>query len=86
MRYWISWEEPTPDGDHRPMTTPVEPAVLHWWCSGYGEGYSTLCAVVDANTEDLAKVLVKVFWKPQAWRFVHEKPNDWMPPADRFPV
>ena len=73
MRFWISWEEPTPDEDYRPFTVPVQPLVLHWWCSGHGDGYATLCAVVDADNEEAAKDAVKKFWKPQAWRFIEPK-------------
>jgi hypothetical protein len=88
-RFWISWEEPMPDGDYRPFVVPVEPHITKWWCSGYGEHndeeYATLCAVVDAESEEKAEEAVKKFWKPQSWRFCDVREDNWRPPKDRFP-
>jgi len=89
-RWWISWEEPTPKGDYRPLHVPVPDAVKKWWCSGYGgfgaeDSYATLCAVVDAPTEEEARKAIRVEWEPQEWRFCEECTLDWRPNAGRFP-
>lgn len=79
-RYWISWEEP--EGDYRPIAFPAP----EWWCTGYGKGFSTICALVEASSKDAAQQLVSQLWKPRAWRFVNEVAPDWRPPEDRFPI
>lgn len=85
-RWWVSWEEPTGmDGDYRPISVPVPPAVKRWWCSGHGEGYATLCAVVDAPSEADAMAAIEDDWKPQAWRFCTEHELGWRPNPGRFP-
>jgi len=88
-RYWISWEEHMPDGDYRPFTTPVEPDITAWWCSGYGDDgeveYATLCAVVDAESERAAQSAVCKFWDPWAWRFCYAREDNWKPDGGRFP-
>jgi hypothetical protein len=87
MRIWISWEEPVDETeDYRPFTVPVDPRILHWWCTGYGYGYSTICAVCEADSIASAKEAVRKHWKPQSWRFANKKEPGWMPPNDRFPV
>lgn len=94
LRFWLSWEEPLDPkhgADPRPLKTlPPNSAVKHWWCSGEGEGYMTLCAVVDVNaTEEAAMAVVAEYWRPQAWRFAERKgwaQDGWMPEASRFPV
>jgi len=84
-RFWISWEEPTDDAcDARPLKLPLPPSIPAWWESGYGDGYSCVCAVIDAPTEKKAKAAVKGYWKPRAWRFCETKTDGWKP-GDRFP-
>jgi hypothetical protein len=83
-RYWIGWDEPTPDGDYRPLRLPVPPEIKAWWCSGSGDDVSMLCAVVDAPDEAAAKAAVEAEWRPSRWRFCNVKPPDWRP-SDRFP-
>lgn len=82
-RYWVSWWQPTED--HRPLTDPPHPQVLGWWCSGSSDEGDSICALVEAESEDKAKVYVQISW-PEAenWRFIEAKPNDWIP-GDRFP-
>lgn len=89
-RWWISWYEPLGEhGDYRPLTWPLPPEVPAFWCSGYAGAHpdlqATLCAVVDAKTESMARAAVRKLWKPAEWRFCEERPDGWMPPADRFP-
>jgi hypothetical protein len=59
-RYWLSWNEYSED--HRPLTYPPNEAILGWWCSGEGDGYSTLCALVKATHENAAWRAVKKDW------------------------
>ena len=86
-RYWVSWYEPMPDGDWRPLTVPEKSAIPAYWCSGetMAEPVSaTVCAVIDAKSESAAMVLVKKHWKPGEFRFIEEKEADFRP-GDRFP-
>ena len=86
MRFWISWEEPVDDtGDWRPLHIPVPEEIKNYWCSGYGDDYATICAVVDADNEAAAKDLVYQEWRPQKWRFCEEQAVDWRPDPGRFP-
>lgn len=86
-RWWISWYEPVDEqGDYRAIRWPLADGIKKYWCSGWtGDGKSaTLCAVIDAATEDEAKQIVRDHWKPGEWRFCEEKPLHWRP-GDRFP-
>ena len=85
LRFWLSWVQPTED--YRPLTYPPNAAILGWWCSGYDNGdRATLGALVEARSERDAKRAVHQDW-PEAtgWRFVEERPSDWLP-GDRFPL
>jgi hypothetical protein len=90
-RWWVSWEEPTSEsgGDWRPLKVPPTESIPKYWCSGYGgwdeDSYASICAVVDAPSEDEAKALVEKYWRPQEWRFCNERELDWRPAGDRFP-
>jgi hypothetical protein len=81
-RFWVSWNEPSLD----PRPARNWESAPEWWCTGYGDGYSTICAVVDAEDENDAKGHVRRFWDPESWRFCEPKPAAWMPDAGRFPV
>ncbi len=87
MRFWISWKEYAPD--NRPLTDPPSEAILGWWESGAGDGFTTLCAVVDAVSEKEAMEHVIRNWpitRGQAsWRFCQSFPDGWTP-GDRFPI
>jgi hypothetical protein len=89
-RFWVSWEEPDAPkrgSDYRPLTDPPDNRIRHWWCSGYGEGFSTLCAVVDANDEADVRKGVESSWTWRGgWRIFQEVEPNWMPDAGRFPV
>ena len=78
-RFWISWNEP--GDDPRPLTVPSP----DWWCTGWGDGYATVCAIIDAESEEGAKARVQEQWEPSSWRFCNEVEANWTPPADRFP-
>ena len=82
---WVSWVGPR--GDYRPITTPVDPKIVGWWCSGEsGDGNAILCAFIDAGTADEAREIVNRFWPEfglKEWRFcIVDHPP---PRADRFP-
>lgn len=85
-RYWLSWEEP--GDDPRPVAVPPPDGVVGWWWTGQGDGYSTICAVVDAVDAKGARAVVESpgGWRPRAWRFCDMKDDaNWMPSPDRFP-
>lgn len=85
-RVWLGWEQG--GNDHRPITYPPPAPILGWWCSGEGHGYSTLCALVAADTEEQAwkEVRDKKAW-PDAGkeRFAELVGPDHLP-GDRFPL
>lgn len=88
-RWWVSWYEPQPDGDHRPRKWPLANGVIAYWCSGFrsSDGAATLCAVVDAPTEKAARnAVTEQGWSPESWRFTDPRPDGWMPAPDRFPA
>ena len=82
MRYWISWNQHS--DDFRPMTVPdkSKSGILGYWCSGEGDGYYTMCAWVEADSQGSAEALIqkKDYW-PDAgdWRFCTEVLDDWEP-------
>lgn len=88
--FWISWYQPTEDYrtiyDKRKES---EPFGHRYWCSG--ETCSepttwTMCAMVDASSEEDAMALVLSYWpEAEEWRFCEEKPTGWAP-GDRFPM
>jgi hypothetical protein len=85
-RYWISWREPLDETeDYRPLKWPLPEAIPAYWCSGYGDDFATLCAVVDARSEAEAMNIVGQHWQPSGWRFVEERSPEWRPSSDRFP-
>jgi hypothetical protein len=68
MFWWISWRQTT--ADYRPLTFPPNEAILGWWCSGCGDDYATICAMVRADSEKSARAAVKIDWPEAAhWRF-----------------
>jgi hypothetical protein len=72
MLYWISWVQPTPDD--RPINYPPHRSIIGWWCTGYTEVGSTLCAMVLADSEDNAREVVLIEWpEATAWRFCDER-------------
>ncbi len=86
MRFWVSWEEKTPD--YRPLKDPPNTQVLGWWKSGEaGDGsHATICAWVAADDVEDAKAAVLEDWPGQhVWRFVNSVENHWTP-GPRFPL
>jgi hypothetical protein len=95
--WWLSWDQTT--SDERPLTFPPNEAILGWWNSGSrcSDDAHTICAFVQAETEEEAKAAVKKDWpEAEEWRFCGEtsvKPGDRFPlketsvkPGDRFPL
>jgi hypothetical protein len=82
--YWIGWN--CPEDDFRPVNWP--PSVRGYWCSGSGEGYWTMCAVVDADSKAAALAIVKLDWPEftSPDRFCNQQDPGWWPLSDRFPV
>lgn len=80
---WISWYQPT--DDHRPITYPPNVAILAWWCTGYSEKGSTLCALVDSQSEDDARMkLLKDWPEIEEWRFCEDRDSKSF--TSRFPL
>lgn len=90
-RFWLSWEERSKD--YRPISDPPSRPILAWWCSGHAadESHSTLVALVEAPSENAAKLAVLESWPLQpaefsrSWRFCNEVDFAWRP-GDRFPI
>ena len=85
QRYWVSWKEY--EKDYRPIHDPPNAAILGWWCSGHGDTYSTLCALVQCESKaEIAQVLGEDW--PQEnlvfdMRFIQVVDMDYQP-SDRF--
>jgi hypothetical protein len=81
--WWISWEQP--GDDYRPLTWPPPRHILAYWCSGEGDDYFTVVAIVRALTPEAARAEVA---NASAWpdagaeRFCQPIAA---PPGDRFP-
>lgn len=85
--YWVSWYEPVDDRrDPRPLSWPL-PNSITYWISGWRGDMSaaTICAAIDADSQEEAESLVRRYWQPESWRFCNEHAYGWRPPADRFP-
>lgn len=84
--WWISWCQ---DGaDYRPVKWPPPDGVLAFWCTGYGDNYATVVALVRAPTYDKAAHIIKRAWSPGVgeFRFNREYGDETKPPGDRFPA
>ena len=87
-RFWISWEHKDEFGGYT-LNAPR-------WRTGYrlGDGLraeaETICAAVVADDEESAVGMIYAAYDDEpeeiAIRFVEEKPNDWSPFNDRFPL
>lgn len=82
-RFWIRfWAG---DGsDMRPLSgsPPCE-----WWCTGERGRVPahSICALIDAETEEAAVASLRVEWPEMALDSADEREADWRPSADRFP-
>jgi hypothetical protein len=83
-RFWLSWNELAKD--YRPLSYPPNSCILGWWCTGYDDTSSRICAWVTATDEEAAKAAVALDWPgAKDWRFCAEVGRDWEP-SDRFPL
>ncbi len=89
MLKWIGWNQP--GEDCRPLCDPPAKEVLGWWKTGESMdgGYSTLCAMVVAESDSQAKGIITIDW-PEAgngpdadWRFCNDADNTDL--SSRFP-
>ena len=84
MRFWMRWYGGD-GGDARPLTYPTP---IEWWHSGTTAEETgpncTICALVDAPSEEEAWARVREYWPEAVPDFAHVKPDDWRP-GDRFP-
>lgn len=84
-RFWMSWYQPTED--HRPLAFPPNAAILGWWCTGYRhDNAATICALVQAESEEAAWDAVKKDWPEMEQRFSGEREPDYAIKSDRFPL
>jgi hypothetical protein len=89
-RFWLSWWERADNGDSRPLKWPL-PKEIQYWNSGsrsFGDNGDveehSLCAIVDAPSEEAAWALIAEYWKPGEQRFIEMHEPGWVP-GDRFP-
>jgi hypothetical protein len=83
--WWVSWWCPRDQLASFELHSP-------WWISGerIADGAQSICAAVQAATEDRAKALIGLSYdEPKdgdtiEWRFINEQPDDWSPFNDRF--
>jgi hypothetical protein len=85
-RYWVSWESA--------YTINVGCTEPHFqvWESGFfenaqGKEILTLCAVLDADSEDQIWAAIKRHYPDYKGRFIGQRADDWNPsgPNSRFP-
>jgi hypothetical protein len=82
--WWVSWYQPTEDA--RPLVYPPHEKILGWWNTGFRceDDAHTLCALVQAETEEDAKAAIRLDWpEVTEWRFF--EPSDGKL-SDRFPL
>ena len=77
-RYWIRFY--SPGSDPRPVSVP---APCQWWCSGYGENDSVVCAIVRSVSGDPWRAL-EAWWPGLRVSSIEPVADDWVP-SDRFP-
>lgn len=87
MRYWTSWTQESED--YRSINFPPNESILGWWVTGYAGDGVTICALVEAESRELAEKSILEEW-PEAldsgdWRLFEDRENDYVP-GDRFPL
>lgn len=82
-RWWFSWHGP--DDDYRAVLWPMPSAWLGYWCSGYGDDYSTIVGWAEAETVEDVAALVKEGWPEWEgeWR-IEPSPKPEAPTGGRF--
>lgn len=91
-RYWASWWDASEDPPESSADGFVR--MLGVWDTGHRtvHGISgdraevSFCALVEADFATYVQLHVEARRSVTEWRFVTLKPDDWTPPADRFPV
>lgn len=83
-RYWISWW--CTELDYRPLTDPPVEGILGWWVSGTrcSDDAHSLVALVDAETEAKALLLLTDSWPEFGELRFSEARDLWFVPGDRF--
>lgn len=75
MRLWISWTH---------TRTALPPFEIK--SKVYGKGKTQSYAAMDADGEDHAKSSVLAYYPDAEFKFCMQKPNNWKPSMDAFPV
>lgn len=86
--FWVGFEV----DESIPQDHMVEkwPTGMKGWTSGYGDGFSTKCARVDADSPAQAESIVRSCYGPSAdkirmrWE-PEEHEHGWRPTGGRFP-
>lgn len=83
QRFWVSWW----GGDGEDCRPVVDAPPFQWWVSGDRDGDPphSICAVLDAGTEEAAWRLVTQYWPEAERRFAVIKEPGWQPDPGRFP-
>lgn len=84
-RWWFSWYGPR--DDYRPIIWPLPEGWLGYWCSGYGDDYSTLVGWVEAESAEAVADMVHEGWDDWdgRWRIEPDETSPGWTPGDRFP-
>ena len=85
--WWASFV--SAEDDYRPLTSPPNPAIIGWWCSGYDAAdNATLCLWIRADDEESVAEVIRKDW-PEfdgAFRIGPDQMGNEASPGDRFPL
>lgn len=92
--WWVGWEEWNSPDDPRPLSFPPGPAVIASWCTGYGDGYATMVALVAAPDVEAVSGAIDRDWplpkdslqSTRTWRFLDRWDQRPIVLGDRFPM
>lgn len=74
-------------GDCRPIYDPSKgERPPPWWCTGWGEDYSIVCAIVEGVDQDAAEERLLALWPEASHIDATEHDLDFYPKSDRFPA